>query len=150
MASGRYDISAEQGVTFKLHLRYSDSNSENIDLDNYVGRMQVRRSPQDSDMLLFVTTGGTGDVPAGGGVTGGGSTGEFSSGAGVTGSGGITLNASSTGGVGHTGGILIGVDASSMSNVPSGNHFYDLELVTGDTVVRVMEGRFSVDREITR
>ena len=86
MASGRYDISAEQGVTFKLHLRYSDSNSENINLDNYVGRMQVRRSPQDSDMVLFVTTGGTGDVPVGGGVTGGGITGEFTSGAGISGS----------------------------------------------------------------
>ena len=94
MASGRYDISAEQGVTFKLHLRYSDSNSENIDLDNYIGRMQVRRSPEDSDIILFVTTGGTGGVPEGGGVTGGGVTGEFSSGAGVTGLGGITLNAS--------------------------------------------------------
>ena len=150
MAAGQFNILADQGANYVLFFTYEENDGTVIDLKDYTGRMQVRRSPQDSDMVLFVTTGGTGDVPAGGGVTGGGITGEFTSGAGISGSGGITLNASATGGLGHTGGILIGVDASSMSNVPSGNHFYDIELVTGDTVVRVIEGRFSVDREITR
>ncbi len=145
MASGRYDITAEQGVTFKLHLRYSDSNDTFIDLDpdlGWTGRLQVRRSPDDPDILLHVTTNG---------VTGGGVTGEFVSGAGVVGSGGITMNASATGGTGLSGGVLIGIDASSMSNVPKGNHFYDLEIVKDGTIVtRLLNGRFSVDREITR
>ena len=144
MASGRYDITAEQGVTFKLHLRYSDHQDKFVDLDpdlGWIGRMQVRRSGTDSDLLLHITTTG---------VTGGGSTGEFTVGSGVTGSGGITLNASATGGTGHSGGVLIGIDANSMSNVPKGNHFYDLEIVKGDTVTRLIEGRFTVDREITR
>ena len=145
MASGRYDITAEQGVTFKLHLRYSDSNDTFIDLDpnqGWTGRLQVRRSPEDPDILLHVTTNG---------VTGGGVTGEFVSGAGVVGSGGITMNASATGGTGVSGGVLIGIDASSMSNVPKGNHFYDLEIVKNGTIVtRLLNGRFSVDREITR
>tara|TARA_X000001382_G_C3060892_1_gene144255 strand:+ start:83 stop:517 length:435 start_codon:yes stop_codon:yes gene_type:complete len=144
MASGRYDITAEQGVTFKLHLRYRDSNNVTVGLDpndGWTGRMQVRRSSSDSDLLLHITTTG---------ITGGGSTGEFTAGSGVTGSGGITLNASATGGTGHSGGVLIGIDANSMSNVPKGNHFYDLEIVKGDTVTRLIEGRFTVDREITR
>ena len=145
MASGRYDITAEQGVTFKLHLRYSDSNDTFIDLDpdlGWTGRLQVRRSPDDPDILLHVTTNG---------VTGGGVTGEFVSGAGVVGSGGITMNASATGGTGLSGGVLIGIDASSMSNVPKGNHFYDLEIVKDGTIVtRLLNGRFTVDREITR
>ena len=129
MASGRYDITAEQGVTFKLHLRYKDHQNVNVDLDpdlGWTGRMQVRRSGVDSDLILHVTTTG---------VTGGGSTGEFTAG---------------SGGTGHSGGVLIGIDAESMSNVPKGNHFYDLEIVKGDTVTRLIEGRFSVDREITR
>lgn len=145
MASGRYDITAEQGVTFKFHIRYRDSRKREVDLNPSLGwtaRMQVRRSENDSQMVLNVTTTG---------VTGGGSTGEFVSGAGVSGSGGITLNASATGGTGHSGGILIGVDADTMSKVPKGNHFYDLELVLNDdTVVRLIQGRFTTDREITR
>ncbi len=145
MASGRYDITAEQGVTFKFHIRYRDSRKRLVDLDPDLGwtaRMQVRRSAEDSDLLLNITTSG---------VTGGGSTGEFTSGSGVAGSGGITLNASSTGGTGHSGGILLGVDANTMSSVPKGNHFYDLELVlNNNTVVRLIEGRFTTDREITR
>lgn len=144
MASGRYDITAEQGVTFKLHLRYRDSKNDFVDLDPDLGwtaRLQVRRSSEDSGLLLHVTTSG---------ITGGGSTGEFTSGSGVIGSGGITMNASATGGTGHSGGVLIGIDAGSMSNVPKGNHFYDLEIVKGDHVTRLVEGRFSIDREITR
>lgn len=145
MASGRYDITAEQGVTFKLHLRYSDSNDTYIDLDpalGWTGRLQVRRSPEDSGMLLHITSNG---------LTGGGATGEFVSGAGVAGTGAITMNSSDTGVTGISGGVLIAIDASSMSNVPKGNHFYDLEIVkNGDIVTRLLDGRFTVDREITR
>ncbi len=55
MASGRYDITAEQGVTFKLHLLYKDCNDTSIDLNNFTARMQVRRSSEDSNLILFVT-----------------------------------------------------------------------------------------------
>jgi hypothetical protein len=142
MAAGRYDISTDQGATFKLHLRYKDSNSDNVDLTNFDARLQVRRSAEDDQMILWIYEGG---------VTGPGSTGEFVASGGVAGTGGMTMNMSATGGTGHTGGILIEVDADTMSTVPAGNHFYDLELVgsTG-TVVRMIQGRFSVDREITR
>jgi hypothetical protein len=142
MAAGRYDITTEQGTTFKLHLRYKDSNSNNVDLANFDSRLQVRRSAEDDQLILWVFEGG---------VTGPGSTGEFVANGGVAGTGGITMNMSASGATGFTGGILIEVDADTMSNVPAGNHFYDLELVgsTG-TVTRLIQGRFSVDREITR
>ena len=153
MPAGVYNINAEQGVTFKLHLLYKDSTNAVIDLANHTARMQVRRSPEDSDLILFVT-GSTLDYDTGlvhsGSLTGGGSTGEFTSGAGVGGTGYIALNASSLGSTGTTGGILVSMDAASMSYCPKGNHFYDIELISGETVTRLLEGRFSVAREITR
>jgi hypothetical protein len=148
MPAGRYDIQAEQGVTFRLHLFYKDTNDQPVDMSSYSGRLHVRRSPDDEQLVLVVDQNG---------VTGGGVTGEFvvsgntSDFQGISGSGGIFFNYSMTGGTGLTGGILIDVDSNSMSNVPKGNHVYDFEVVAGDqTVVRLISGRFVVDREITR
>tara|TARA_Y100001937_G_scaffold43817_1_gene61782 strand:- start:124 stop:582 length:459 start_codon:yes stop_codon:yes gene_type:complete len=152
MPAGRYDITAEQGVTFKLHLLYKDCNDTAIDLNNFTSRMQVRRSSEDSNLILFVTGSTMNDVGVvhAGSLTGGGSTGEFDAGSGVAGTGDIKLNASNLGLTGNTGGILISLDAETMSKCPKGNHFYDLEIVTGETVSRILQGRFTVGREITR
>lgn len=141
MPAGNYNISAEQGTTLTLHLQYKDSSNNPIDLVSHSGRMQVRRSPEDDQMVLFVSSNG---------VTGGGITGEFTAGSGVSGSGGITMNATNTGATGLTGGIYLRVDDTTMSNMPTGNHFYDFEIDDGSSVVRLLSGRFSVDREITR
>lgn len=116
--------------------------------------MQVRRSPTDPDLLLWIT-GSTVDPSNGNAystaVTGGGSTGEFTgTTGGVTGSGYIKIGVSSAGATGFTGGILINVEADTMANVPSGKHFYDLEIVSGSVVHKLIKGRFEVQQEITR
>jgi hypothetical protein len=143
MPASRYDIQAEQGSTFKLHLNYKYKGRTGIDLSNFSGAIQVRRSYKDTGVLLFFTNYG---------VTGGGITGEFTPGTdGIVGIGGISFNTSITGGTGSTGGILIRVDANTMKNVPSGKHFYDFELTnTLGEVQRLIEGSFDVSREITR
>jgi len=150
MPAGEYDISAEQGGSFTLSLTYKDSNDNAIDLASYSGRMQVRRSVTD-DMVLLNLYG----LTASASLTGGGSNtgGEFSStGAttGQTGTGGIQLNTSAAGATGTTGGIYISMDAVTMKNVPSGNHVYDIELVAGTTVDRILKGRFEVSAEVTK
>ena len=154
MAAGEYDILAEQGTTFKLSLTYKDSSDAVIDLEGQTGNMQVRRSVSDNQALLFLS-GPTGSHVAPGirgSLTGGGSTGEFTTGTtqGQTGTGGVMLNTSSTGGTGTTGGIYIQIDSSTMANVPAGNHVYDLELVSGSSVTRILQGRFEVTAEVTR
>ena len=130
MPAGEYDIFSEQGTSFTLGLTYKDSANAVIDLESYTGRMQVRRSVTD-DMVLLNLYG----LTASASLTGGGSNtgGEFSStGAttGQTGTGGIQLNTSSAGATGTTGGIYISMDAETMKNMPSGNHVYDIELVS--------------------
>jgi len=143
MPASRYDIYAEQGATLKLHLtyKYSGAGATGINLFNFEGAMQVRRSAKDPDIILYLTQNG---------VTGGGITGEFTLGGGVAGVGGISFNTSIYGVGGYTGGIFIRVDADTMKNVPHGKHFYDFELINGSEVTRFMEGSFEVPREITR
>lgn len=142
MPASRYDIYAEQGTTFKLHLHYKYSGGTGIDLSNFTGAMQVRRSSKDDQVILFLTDNG---------VTGGGITGEFNIGSGIAGVGGISFNTSISGGTGYTGGILFKVDANTMKNIPSGKHFYDFEMTnTIGEVQRLIQGSFEVNREITR
>jgi len=129
--AAKYDISTHQGETFQLHATYKDNSNVVVDLTSYTGRLQVRRSTVATSKLIEADSSG---VTVG--ITGG--------------TGSVAMNNSATGGS-STGGILITVDAVSMSNVPAGRHFYDLELVSGGgTVSRLLEGRFDCSAEITR
>jgi len=126
MSAGKYDINAEQGSTFSLTLTYKDSSGSVIDVSSNTARMQVRKSELSSSKLLDIDTNGVT-----GGITGG--------------TGGITMNAS-----GITGNINVAVDATTMTNVPAGRFFYDLELVDGTTVTKLIRGKFTNGGEITR
>ena len=75
MPASRYDIYAERGSTLKLHLQYKFSGGTGIDLSNFNGSIQVRRSYSDDKAILFLTNSG---------VTGGGITGEFTPGSGLS------------------------------------------------------------------
>jgi hypothetical protein len=57
--------------------------------------------------------------------------------------GGLTLGAS-------TGTITILVDGAITSEIPSGNYVYDLEVVNGEYVDKVMGGNFFLSAEVTR
>ena len=142
MPASRYDIYAEQGTTFKLHLLYKHSGGTGIDLSGYNGALQVRRSVSDDKAILYLTNNG---------VTGGGVTGEFLIGLnGIRGIGGISFN-TAIDGTGQTGGILMRVDHTTMKNAIPGKHFYDFELQnTVNEVNRLTEGTFEISRNVTR
>ena len=61
----------------------------------------------------------------------------------LTNGSGITLGASA-------GTITVLIDPSSTVNIPAGDYVYDLELVTGSNVYRLVEGKFIVTPEVTR
>ena len=65
MPASRYDIYAEKGTTFKLHLLYKFAGGTGIDLSGFKGAIQVRRSINDDKAILFLTENG---------ITGGGTT----------------------------------------------------------------------------
>lgn len=145
MVAGRHDIIADQGSTFKFFAEYQTEGATAVSLRGYTAQMQVRRYSGDDELLISIS-GGT----YGGGVTGGGSTGHFYITAGVAGTGGITTNGGDGGSGGYTGGIFIFVNSETMKNVPAGRHLYDLELIKGSEVTRILDGRFEVNDEITR
>jgi hypothetical protein len=152
--AGDYDIVTDQGSSFSLHLSYQEDNGTPKPLEQFSGRMQVRRSPADTDMILSIT-GSTCDHATGNvhssAITGGGLTGEFTGTGGVAGSGYMKMDVTAQGITnGGTGGILISIDADTMEGVPAGKHWYDLEIYSGVTVHKLIKGRFEVDREITR
>ena len=138
--AAQYTITHDKGTTFKFYALYKHSNGDVVDLASQSARMQVRRSPDDTKLVLNIS---------GSGVTGG-STGEFVLGTGVGGTGGITLNGSTVGVAGTTGGIYVEFDAETSSNLPTGRMFYDLELVNGEEVTRLIQGRFEAKENITR
>lgn len=56
---------------------------------------------------------------------------------------GITLG-------GTAGTILIATTAGTTANLAAGDYVYDLEMVSGGTVTRLVQGKFTVDPEVTR
>jgi len=56
MAAAQYDITIEQGATFRLDLVWRDSNNNPVDLNGYSARMQVRASYTDSVVQLNLTS----------------------------------------------------------------------------------------------
>tara|TARA_R110002124_G_scaffold55484_4_gene156839 strand:- start:524 stop:946 length:423 start_codon:yes stop_codon:yes gene_type:complete len=139
--SAKHDITANQGETLNFHILYTSNSGDGVDLTNYTAEMKVKRSTKGTQ-LLHLTSLSSGQ---GTGIT-----------AGVTGAsygmtGGISLNRSAGNSGGQTGGILVIAGATAMSFVPDGRHLYDLELKTPQgSKVRLIEGRFESDSEITK
>lgn len=151
--AGIHDITTEQGGNFLLHITYQDNDGNGLSLNPYKAKMQVRRSTDDPQMLLNLT-GSTASystgLPHSGSVTGPGNTGEFGITGGVAGTGYINMDVNVSGATGNTGGILVTIDGDTMADVPTGRHFYDLEIYAGTTVTKLLKGRFEVEAETTR
>jgi hypothetical protein len=45
--------------------------------------------------------------------------------------------------------VTITITAAQTGAIPQGNYVYDLELTSGATVTRLLQGRFSVDGQVT-
>jgi hypothetical protein len=49
-----------------------------------------------------------------------------------------------------SGEVSVTVPAATMNGVPAGRWVYDIELTTGTTVTRILEGRFIVTPQVTQ
>ncbi len=87
MPAANHHIFAEQGSTFKLFFEYQTQGSTAIDLTGYDANMQVRRSKNDTELLLQNTGNTENSGVKGGETTGGGSGGSGGGGGGVLGTG---------------------------------------------------------------
>lgn len=125
MSAGRYDIVLEQGSTFDLPLRYEDPLG-GIDLTGYSARMQVREAPA-APLLV-----------------------EFNSA--LTANGFIFMSgAAEDREDGANGNLRVYMTAANSATLPRFAGRYDLELSDSEGyTVRLLEGQFRVEPEITR
>lgn len=122
MSAGQYDITVEQGATFEETLSITDEDGDPVDLSGMTARAQIRKTYSDPTVIAsFVATV---ETPATDGI--------------VT----MKMTAANTA-------LLPVASATGYLKVPT-NYVYDLELVDGVTVTRLIEGTCAVSPEVTR
>jgi len=126
MAAGRYTFIIEQGATLDFELQYKNATGSAIDLSSYSGRMQIRPDAASSTVYLTLSS----SLQADG------------SGLNFSGSNGATPPTS--------GSIGVFISAVSSSLLSFDTAYYDIEIVSGSYVTRLLEGQVKLSKEITR
>ena len=126
MAAGKYSFTVEQGSTTSFQVVYKDANGTPVNLSGYHARMQIRETIGLSTIIGRLSS----SLDADG------------TGLNLSGSAG-TLPLSS-------GSIGVYISAASSSGFTFDTAVYDLELVTGITVTRLLQGTIKLDKEVTR
>jgi len=125
MAAGKYSFIIEQGATTNFQINWNDESGSAVDLAGYHGRMQLR-TDYSSTPLISLTSSLSAD---GTGIN-------------LSGSNGVTPLSS--------GSIGIYISAYSSSLLEFGEALYDLELVKGNEVTRLLEGKIKLSKNVTK
>ena len=124
MASGKYSFVIEQGATIDFEVQYKDSSNAPVNLAGYQARMQIR-SDYGGSLIANLSSSLDSD----------------GTGLNLSGSNGITPVAS--------GSIGIFISAASSSNFTFREARYDLEIVSGSIVTRLLEGKVRLSKNVT-
>lgn len=127
MAAGKYSFIIEQGATTNFQINWNNESGSAIDLSGYQAKMQIRPEVESSNVFLTLSS-SLSDV-CGTGIN-------------LSGSNGITPLAS--------GSIGIYISAISSSMLNFGEAYYDLELIKGCEVTRLLEGKVKLSKNVTR
>jgi hypothetical protein len=131
MAAGKFNFVIEQGATLDFEIAYTDSDSNKIDLTGYLGRMQIRdKLPGISNVnnsTLIITL----------------SSSLESDGTGLNFSGSSGVNPPTSGTIG------VFIDAERTAAFDFNKAIYDLEIVSGSIVTRLLEGNVTLTKEVT-
>ena len=128
MAAGKYSFTIEQGATLTLEVQYKDATSTPIDLSGYHGRMLIRSGYADANPITYAILSSSRDADG--------------TGLNFSGSNGTTPI--------QSGSIGIYISAASSSAFTFDTARYDLEIYTGTTVTRLLEGQVKLSKEVTR
>jgi hypothetical protein len=126
MAAGKYSFIIEQGATTNLNVQWTNASGSAVDLTGYEARMQIRPGIESADVYISLSSS---LQPDGTGLNLSGSNGETS------------LSSGSIG-------IYISAYSSSLLNFTEA--FYDLEMVNGKEVTRLLEGKVRLSKNVTR
>ena len=126
MAAGKYSFIIEQGATTNLNVQWTDASGSAVDLTGYEARMQIRPGIEASDVYISLSSSLS---PDGTGLNLSGSNGE------------TPVESGSVG-------IYISAYSSSLLNFTEA--YYDLEMVNGREVTRLLEGKVRLSKNVTR
>ena len=126
MAAGRYSFEIEQGATFLREILYQDATGSAIDLTGFSGRMQIRPYPTSNTVYISLSSS---LQPDGTGIRFEGLYGNYSASQGRI-------------------GLIISAESSSALSFCQAS--YDLELVSGSFVLRLLEGKVRISNNTTR
>ena len=130
MAAGKFNFTIQQGDTVDFTVNYKDSNNNPIDLSEYQARMQIRPNAQSTTIIANLSSSLDND-----------GTGINMTPLDTTSL--LTLPKSS-------GSLQIVISAASSSAMDFGTAQYDLEIVSGSFVEKIIRGNVSLRREVTR
>lgn len=130
MAAGKYNFVIEQGSTVNFTINYKDASSNPIDLSEYHARMQIRPSIT-SDVLIANLSSSL--DPAGNGIN-------------MEPRDPDTLQVLPK----SSGSLQVIISAESSSLMDFGTAHYDLEIVSGSFVEKIIRGIVSLRKEVTR
>jgi len=127
MAAAKYSFVIEQGATLDFQIDWTDENGSPIDLTGMHARMQVRPSVESSQIFLNLSSS-------------------------LSDSCGTGLNLSGSNGITplQSGSIGVYVSAASSSLLNFSEAYYDLEVVNGCEVYRLLEGKVKLSKNVTR
>ena len=126
MAAGKHSFIIEQGATTNLNVQWTNASGSAVDLSGYEARMQIRPGIEASDVYISLSSS---LQPDGTGLNLSGSNGET-----PVQSGSI--------------GIYISAYSSSLLNFTEA--YYDLEMINGREVTRLLEGKVRLSKNVTR
>ena len=126
MAAGRYSFVIEQGATTNLQINWTDSSGSAIDLTGYHSRMQIRPGVESDVVFLSLSSSLESD---GTGINLSGSNGETPL---------------------QSGSLAIYISADSTEDLNFNEAYYDLEMVNGSEVTRLLEGKVKLSKNVTR
>lgn len=127
MSAGIYNFTIEQGTTVDFEIQYTDVNSLPISLAGYYGRMQIKSGFANDKPITYASL----------------SSSRYPDGTGLNFSGSSGTNPLTSGSIG------IYISAVSSSAFTFAKAKYDLEIVSGSTVTRILEGIITLSKEVT-
>lgn len=133
MAAGRYSFTLEQGTTVDFELQYKDSGSNPIDLSGYTGKMEIRSTYSGSGTTYLTLTSSLGDTYT-----------KLADNAFLSFSGSSLTTPTASGSIG----IYIGYELADVLTFTD-EAYYDLEITSGVSRTRIIEGRVLLSRQTT-
>jgi hypothetical protein len=125
MAAGKYSFIIEQGATTNFQINWADESGSAVNLSGYNARMQLRTDYNSAPLISLSSS-----LKADG------------TGINLSGSNGTTPLSS--------GSIAVYISAVSSSLLDFGEALYDLEMVKGNEVTRLLEGKVKLSKNVTK